>query len=728
MKYFKNHSFFVTAFSFTAAVYLYPLISMRASFLYGDSFVQFYPWLKCYSEALKNLSFPYWVSSMGSGFPLMAEGQIGGFYPLNMAMFFFLPFRVAYNYSIIVHFLLAGIFTYLYARNLGADQKGGYLAALLFCFGSAYAGCFYNIVTLRTLSWFPLVLLLLDRQILKNSVKYTLSAGVVLGMQLTAGFIQMASYSALFYAAYYMYKMYLAKRNAVETAKQLTIFIFTAFTIALPQLMLSYQLSGYSNRPGAALGFALWGSFLPSGIFGMVFPNSFSWNSHFYIGVLSLLFVLFGLLILKREPALKPVCLLLLLSLFFALGAYNPVYVFLIRITRLYVFRNPSKFLFFGTFALSVLAGCGYSRFFERHIDKERIGAINCFIIFTITASVIFVLTGLSLVIFRDKIISAGDYIVRHFIYKAPHHRYGLEYYLSNVRIMYETLLNKFSFLNVFNIASWASMIVAIILIPGLLKNRLKNFALVVIFADILIFSFFGIGFRGNFRPFSVTDPAQPHMLEKLKTGDKELFRILPFNVQSGKIPNWSIPNANMAYGISSVGCYTPLVSKSYKDLLSGLETVDDALGLKEPDESRLKDYKAIIRLLNVKYIISPGPLHIDFAKEIDSEGGVFLYELEGYMPRVFYTKDIDIFESARSSKGIDIAQYENGLVRLNAVVPSRGYIVISENYYPGWRVYVDEEEKPLIKIKNAIQGVAVEPGKHSIKFVFKPCWRCPEP
>ncbi len=116
----KKHAGFIIFFTLVLVLYLWKLVIMRSAFLHGDYAAQFYPWSKILSDSIKNLSFPYWTRYFHSGFPLMAEGQVGGFYPLNLIFFFLLPFKGAYNYLVILHFALAGIFTYLSPRPLGA--------------------------------------------------------------------------------------------------------------------------------------------------------------------------------------------------------------------------------------------------------------------------------------------------------------------------------------------------------------------------------------------------------------------------------------------------------------------------------------------------------------------------------------------------------------------------------------------------------------------------------
>lgn len=720
MKILKNHIGFIAFFSFIIAVFLYPLITMRSAFLWGDSFVQFFPWLKVYAEAIKSFSFPYWIKSMGSGFPLMAEGQVGGFYPFNILFFFILPFKAAYNYSVISHFIIGGIFTYLYARKLGADQSGGSLAALLFCFGSAYAGCFYNIVTLRTLAWFPLVLLLIEYYFDKWDSKYLFFGGIILGFQFLAGFVQMAAYSAFFYLAYFVYK---AIENKISIKKDL--FFLLTFSIvpgiiAFPQLILTYQLAGFSGREGAAAGFALWGSVFPSGLLGIVFPYSFSFKGNLYTGILSLLFVIYSLYSLKKDRAARPVVLLLILSVFLALGAYNPVYVLFLKATKLYMFRNPSKFLFFGSFSLSVLAGIGLTKFFNNSDKVMRRKAASVFLFILFTVGSLFLAAKFLLFFFREKIMKFGDYYVRNFIYNKPHHRYNLEYYLEKARLSYEGIMSSFSFSNIFVILSWCIFIVAFLFCLLALRKKSKHMAILLIFIDIFIFSFYGKGFSQNIKPFSYLVPDGKSLLEYLKK-DRDIYRVLPFDIRSGKLPNWSIANANIAYGIDSAACYTPLVTSAYRDKLFALGAIDDSLGFVNAIEDAIKIDADMLRLLNVKYIIAQKELRESFLEEVGEENGAFLYRLKGYFPRLFFSRDVGSDMKQVPMEDLKITACKNGIIEAELNADKDGFAVFSENYYPGWRAFVDGKEKDIIKVKDILQAVAVDKGRHKIVFIYKP-------
>jgi hypothetical protein len=721
MTHLKNHRLFIAAFSATIFIFLYPLIFMRSSFLYGDSFVQFYPWFKCYSEAIKSFSFPYWIKAMGSGFPLMAEGQIGGFYPLNVILFFALPFKIAYNYSIVLHFIMGGVFTYLYTRKLGADEMGGYIAALLFCFGSAYSGCFYNMITLRTLAWFPFVLLLFEYYFNSRRPKYIIFSGIILGFQFLAGFIQMAAYSALFYLAYLFYRSLAEKIDVKKIINTALVFSVSSFVIAVPQLILTYQLSSFSNRENATLGFALWRSFLPLDLVGVVFPFSFSSShAHFYVGVLSLLFVVFSFFTIKKNPLLKVVILILCMSLFFAVGWFNPLYIALLKLTRFYFFRNPSKFLFFGAFALAVLTGAGFTRFFKIDNDAEKEKAISVFRIIISIAAFCFLSVKLLLLFFKDNILEFGRFLVKNFIYNKPHHRYSLDYYMNGVNATFEKVYANLSLSHIFVAASWFFVLLALVVLFALNKKRLRELCAAIIFLDIFVFSFYGIGFRSNIMPFNALTPETPNILERLKA-DPEIYRILPFDIKSEKLPNWSLPNANIYYGIDSIGCYTPLAGRDYRRTLSGLELVDDSLGLDAPAEGSIERDIDIIKLLNVKYIVTDKKLNKDFLEEILVDKGAVLYKLKYYFPRAFFSYDAENGIKAESVKDLKIILYKDGFLQLQIDTAKKGFIIFSENFYPGWHVYVDGREEQLIRVKGLLQGVAIDTGAHEVIFIYKP-------
>jgi hypothetical protein len=290
---------------------------------------------------------------------------------------------------------------------------------------------------------------------------------------------------------------------------------------------------------------------------------------------------------------------------------------------------------------------------------------------------------------------------------------------MTKAGLWYEDLVARMSLSDVFVISSLFFVIIAL-LIPIMIRNkRIKNICLACILVDIFIFSFYGAGFRGNIRPFGSLKPGAPAMLETVKNDNG--YRILPFGIKSGKLPNWSVPNANITYGVASTACYTPLVGKAYKKALSGLEVVDDSLGLEMPRKEAIIRDPGLLRRLNVKYIVSSDRLNEGFLKEVMYEDDVFLYELENAYPRVYFSGFLKDAVYPLESAEIKIHTYKDGLLDLEIINDKDGYVVFSENYYPGWHAYVNGREKGIVGIDGVLQAVPIEKGSHRVSFIYKP-------
>ena len=52
---------------------------------------------------------------------------------------------------------------------------------------------------------------------------------------------------------------------------------------------------------------------------------------------------------------------------------------------------------------------------------------------------------------------------------------------------------------------------------------------------------------------------------------------------------------------------------------------------------------------------------------------------------------------------------------------PGVGWLVLRENAYPGWSATVDEQPATLIRTNRFFLGLAVPPGRHKVRFEFRP-------
>ena len=57
--------------------------------------------------------------------------------------------------------------------------------------------------------------------------------------------------------------------------------------------------------------------------------------------------------------------------------------------------------------------------------------------------------------------------------------------------------------------------------------------------------------------------------------------------------------------------------------------------------------------------------------------------------------------------------------VQLKTDFSRRRFLVYNDNFYPGWRVFVNGREEKLYRANYAFKGVWVDPGEWAIEFRF---------
>ena len=95
-----------------------------------------YPYRHLLSQSIKKLEIPVWSNLIWCGYPLHAEGQGGFFYPLNILIFFLFPPDVGFNLSIIINFILCGLFSFLFFSEISLKKQTAIFSATIFSFSS----------------------------------------------------------------------------------------------------------------------------------------------------------------------------------------------------------------------------------------------------------------------------------------------------------------------------------------------------------------------------------------------------------------------------------------------------------------------------------------------------------------------------------------------------------------------------------------------------------------
>jgi hypothetical protein len=67
------------------------------------------------------------------------------------------------------------------------------------------------------------------------------------------------------------------------------------------------------------------------------------------------------------------------------------------------------------------------------------------------------------------------------------------------------------------------------------------------------------------------------------------------------------------------------------------------------------------------------------------------------------------------------VSSFEPNRMELEVDAQSRGLLVLSENYYPGWRATVDGQNTPIYRVDSALRGVIVPRGHSRVVFRYAP-------
>jgi membrane protein YfhO len=201
------------------------------------------------------------------------------------------------------------------------------------------------------------------------------------------------------------------------------------------------------------------------------------------------------------------------------------------------------------------------------------------------------------------------------------------------------------------------------------------------------------------------------------------------------------LPNAGLMYGFEYFQDIDALGRRSYTDFLNFIN------GLAVNRRGKL------LRALNVKYVVTFHSLNVKGLKLLHEfpEHYSRIYEVTDSVPRTYlashpiYDPDpvstlrrlsSDAFDSAREviidaptrlereaefRGNAKIEFYQNDQVRITARLNEPGILVLTDAFYPGWKVYVDKHPERILRANYLFRGVELTPGTHTVEFVYDP-------
>jgi hypothetical protein len=168
--------------------------------------------------------------------------------------------------------------------------------------------------------------------------------------------------------------------------------------------------------------------------------------------------------------------------------------------------------------------------------------------------------------------------------------------------------------------------------------------------------------------------------------------------------------NLGDVYNIQLKQGYCATMNKAFFDFISN----DWALN------SEVNDF------LNVRYILTDKLLDSSFIYR-DSAAQLRLYERTNYYPRAWWKSQLgrtgpEIEEE--NKENIRQTAYSDLYQKIEVNCPANDTLIISENFYPGWKCYDNGKRVGLFaptikKYPSIFRAVALDKGRHTLEFRY---------
>jgi hypothetical protein len=559
--------------------------------------------------------------------------------------------------------------------------------------------------------------------------------------------------------------------------------MLTGLGVAAVQLLPTAELALLSQRQsGAEYEFAMTYSFWPWRLITLFAPDFFGnpargdywgyatyWEDCGYIGVLPLLLALIALStclkqkrkqgtnlplsLIRPHSSLVPFfALLSLLSLLLAMGKNLPLYPLLFRwVPGFGFFQAPARFLYLYTLGMATLAGLGADLMTPSR-RLERVSGYG-------------VVVGLAVLLATVAIRLLPHPPVKPTFVLASA-RFAVLLTIASLLLLYRGKaefwprktgpVRKLPYhLGVSSLVLWQALVIAFIAAdlvlfsyslnpttePRLYQLPTANGAFLRENKDHRVFTFPGADYNlkfGKYLPFS-----------DFGTNDIDWLMGLRETL---------MPNLAMSEELFSANNFDPLVVGHYERLLQeidkGLPRWIDRDPGQSVDEARLSGALRLLSLMNVKYILDyreiPG-------LNLHSADGVRIYRNDDVLPRAYVVSQAQVISDdeellaelpsqtfdPRRTVLLSLArgqepfsdppvpyplyliplspEYSPNTVKVKVALDRDGYLILGDTYYPGWRSYVDGEEKEILRANYAFRAVLVESGQHTVLFEYDP-------
>ncbi|MGA1840788.1 MAG: YfhO family protein [bacterium] len=677
---FKNTLIFCV-FLAVCVLYFRDILKGGVLFTERDLSIFFIPPRKLWTDMVKMGKIPLWNPYFSCGQPFFASLQPGVLYPLNLLLLFF-PFDYTFNIIIILHFFMAGCFSYLLLKTLGATDTGAFIGGSIFMLSGYLLSVHNLLIHLLSVVWLPLVLLSYHKHLNYRKTRYLIYTSIFLVMMFLGGAIEIlyGTFILLFILICFPdpFGTGVTPPTLKKRCRGLFFIVLLFILLSAVQLLPFLEMAFHSIRAGGlsykeavtwSLDLKDMIQFFIPDLYGYThstqkYWQNQSWLKTIYLGIIP--FVLFLFFLTDKKRKALTLILIMELSLLLSFGGNTPLYRYLfLSLPFFNSIRYPVKFLFIFIFFLSMGAGLGYDSLCQQIMDRKK------------TAQVIIrgILIGSVCTVCAWSLIS---------LYQGP-----VQAFMEAKRIAPPDY--NFSIINIHNVKRFllfCSLFGPVMAFGWRYVKKKRAFSLAVV--SLLIIDLFFAN-RGYYQKYNAEEYYKPSETIQVIKKEESLFRaktkpavfLSPLEpdlhsqkkIEPSPFPRVATAPKTRKESIKYSGTFSDPIKVDKEKITPGFNLLHNIYNINGAEVIRLGNYEKInslimksprpdstnlLSLLNVKYLISKHEMDSEdlellemVGNKEDPEGSLRIYKNLRCLPRAFLVEDFQVLRSEDEYKEI---------------------------------------------------------------------------
>jgi hypothetical protein len=644
----------------------------------NDAIHYFLPYRFSISEALRNGEWPFWSPYIYNGNPIMGDMQSGAWNPVVWIFSAIGRYDITlFHFENLLYIFLGAAGMYKLSNMLVRHSGTAFLLAgsYMLC-GFMLGGQLIN--WLAAAAFLPFVLHYYLLTIRAASYINAVKAGIALYFLFTAGypsFFILTAYLLLFLFLFKIVNRVTTHHNQPKImvrlflSQLLLVLVFTG--LSLPAILSFADLLPYYERgAGTSYAAAASNAFDPQHFLTLLFPATIKSNDIVSATDITCRNIYFGLLPLLLLVAIPPrlnrrnilLILLALFSILFSMGNSTPVRELCYRFVPLLdTFRHPSQMRLFFILAVLLLAAPGVKRLLTGELNTTETKRLKVVTLCFASAILVTLIAALTQSTLFSKISQLRTNGIRE----------SLKNILESVSLADTIVL---------------SAIIQLVFLAGLLIWYRKI---------IPSAKWTGVFWIANL--FIMAQLVLPASFVS-KVSPKEI--------------NATIHASPKGYPVASLQYSLAENSKDAFDRfpINGLQYFYN----KKPGISKVTNSPAFLAQMDQFH---PVVYLADSVLPVKDTGRLLTAGSCNYA----FTEQLVYNSSCRETDQAVIKKLSSSQFVIETTTADSAFLVLTQNYYPHWRVTIDGNKNDIIKTNISFMGVVVPAGKHTVAFRFEP-------